>query len=389
MITIIKGPYLQWPTVNSMTFMWETSEPANARVDVYKAERKHSAHNGNYVPPEILLFTVSEQERSAIHQLTVEDLEPGTAYFYRIGSENARGEKIEAGPYPFKTAVREGEPFSFTVTSELGGYSGFDQSGGRINTNIFNQMQRFRPDLTLFVGDIVNDGTEYEDWDKYFFGPGKSFLAHTPSYCCPGNHECSASWYDAFFAFPEPKKYYSFDYGDVHFISLDSTDFVTKEYYPHGNGEMSRGNAHYDFLVQDLQSSKAKWKIVFFHYPPYVSGNYQVEAMRELCPVMEQSGVDVVFNSHTIVYERSHPLRSDKIDFDEGIVYIVAGGAGAMPQWLLPKREWHTSQSLAVPHFVQVAAVADDLEIRAIDEEGRLFDMLRIRKGADGRKLFL
>lgn len=170
---------------------------------------------------------------------------------------------------------------------------------------------------------------------------------------------------------------------------MDSTDFIKDEYYPYSAGEMNPGNEQYDFLIRDLQSASAKWKIVFFHYPPYVSGGYQVEAMRQLCPVLEQYGVDLVFNSHTITYERSHPLRSGKIDFDDGIVYIVAGGAGAMPEWLLPKREWHTSQSLAVPHFVQVVAAADNLEIRAIDEEGRLFDMMRLIKDVSGKKTFL
>lgn len=104
-----------------------------------------------------------------------------------------------------------------------------------------------------------------------------------------------------------------------------------------------------------------------------------MEDLRQLCPILEQYGVDLVFNSHTIVYERSHPLREGKIDYDDGIVYVVAGGAGAMPEWLLPKREWHTSQSLAVPHFVQVVVTLDNLDVRAIDEEGRLFDSFRIR----------
>lgn len=45
--------------------------------------------------------------------------------------------------------------------------SGFDQSQGQINRNIFSQMQRYRPDITLFVGDIVDDGNKYEDWEKY------------------------------------------------------------------------------------------------------------------------------------------------------------------------------------------------------------------------------
>jgi hypothetical protein len=383
MLTIVKEPYLQWPTMDSMTIMWETSEPASSRA----AERIHSGYQGNYKKPEHLLSIVSNEGYSTIHKLTVKNLEPSTSYFYKIYSENEQGE-IESGPYPLKTAVRKGEPFSFTVTSETGGYSGFDQSNGQINKNIFYQMQRYRPDLTLFVGDIVNDGRNYEDWEKYFFGPGKDFLVNTPFYSCLGNHEYNASWYYDFFAFAPPQNFYSFEYGDVHFICLDSTDFIKTENYPHSAGEMGPGDAQYDFLIHDLQSASAKWKIVFFHYPPYISGGYQVEDLRQLCPIMEQYGVDLVFNSHTIVYERSHPLRAGKIDFDDGIVYIVAGGAGAMPEWLLPKRDWHTSQSLAVPHFVQVVVYSDNLELRAIDEEGRLFDTLRLKKGSDGKRKY-
>lgn len=204
-----------------------------------------------------------------------------------------------------------------------------------------------------------------------------------------GNHEYNASWYYDFFDFAPPKNFYSFDYGDVHFICLDSTDFIKNENYPHCTGGMIQGDVQYDFLIRDLQSTSAKWKIVFFHYPPYIAGGYQVEDLRQLCPIMEQYKVDLVFNSHTIVYERSHPIRDGKVDFDNGIVYIVAGGAGAMPEWLLPKREWHTSQSLAVPHFVQVVVTSDNLEVRAIDEEGRLFDMFRLRKDSGGKKVHL
>ncbi|MFK7691580.1 metallophosphoesterase [Paenibacillus sp. HJGM_3] len=391
MLSIIKGPYLQWPTATSMTFMWETSEEASARVDILAATLVHDWKR--YEQPEHVLFTVTEEAPARLHRVTVNGLEPGTVYFYKVTSESAASDSgsdiVESGPHPFKTAAGPGVPFSFTVTSETGGYSGFDTTGGQINTAVFEQMQRYRPDLALFVGDIVNDGQQYEDWEKFFFGPGRSFLTTTPAYCCPGNHENYAESYKDWFAFPPPSIYYSFDYGDVHFISLDATDFVKNAHYPQGAGEMSPGHAQYDFLVRDLEeAAAAKWKIVFFHYPPYVSGSYQVEAMRALCPVLERHGVDLVFNSHTIVYERSHPLRADRLDYEDGIVYIVAGGAGAMPDWLLPKREWHTSQSVAVPHFLQVVALPDRLDIRAIDMDGRLFDTLTIRKDADGRKSF-
>ncbi|MBB6669549.1 purple acid phosphatase family protein [Cohnella nanjingensis] len=388
MLTIVKGPYLQRPTTETMTIMWETSEPAAGQVDLWASERIHSGHRGNYKPPERLVSSVRHAEPATIHRLALRGLEPGTLYFYQIYAENAAGERVQSGPHPLKTAVPRGVPFSFTVTSETGGYSGFDVTDGRINRNIFRRMGQYRPDIALFVGDLVNDGHRYEDWETYFFGPGKEFLRSTPFYSCLGNHEDHAEWYDAFMDFPSPRSYYSFDYGDVHFTCLDSTEWIPSASYPHSAGEIRPGNAQFDFLVRDLEAYDARWKVVFFHYPPYVSGGYQVEDLRQICPLLERYGVDLVINSHTIVYERSHPLRSGQVDEEGGIVYLVAGGAGAMPEWLLPKREWHTSQSLAVPHFLQVTATSSRLEIRAIDEEGRLFDSFRIRKGNDGKKTY-
>ncbi|WP_438492780.1 metallophosphoesterase [Paenibacillus sp. IHBB 3054] len=388
MLTMIKGPYLQWPTEESMTFMWETSKPATSRVEVMRAERIHSGYQGNYKQPEQILAGAENSGYSLIHQLTVSGLEPGTIYFYKVYSQNEQ-EAAEAGPFPFKTAMLPGVPFSFTVTSETGGYSGFDITGGEINNSIFAQMKKYRPDISLFIGDIVNDGTNYADWDQYFFSPGKELLQDTPCFSCLGNHENGGSWYYNFFAFTAPKNYYSFDYGDAHFIALDSTDFINNDTYPDSSGKFQAGYAQYDFLVQDLQNTSAKWKIVYFHYSPYVSGGYQVEALRALCPLLEQHSVDLVLSSHTIVYERSYPLRSGKLDFKDGIVYVVAGGAGAMPEWLLPKREWFTSQSLAVPHFLQVAVTPRQLEIRAIDHQGALFDKFSIFKDTDGAKEFV
>ncbi|MFC5405758.1 metallophosphoesterase [Cohnella soli] len=387
MLTILKGPYLQWPTLETMTFMWETSEPSTSEVRVFVAERIHSGHHGNFKRPEQLLSSVATQEYSTIHQVTVANLQPGTYYFYQVYSSNESGD-VESNFYPFMTAAGDGIPFSFAVTSETGGFSGFDQSGGQINRNIFAQMKRYRPDIALFIGDIVDDGDEYDHWEKYFFAPGQELLVNTPSYCCLGNHENNGSWFYKYFAFAAPKNFYSFDYGDVHFVCLDSTDFIKSETYPYSSEEIGPGHAQYEFLLHDLRASSAKWKIVFFHYPPYVSGGYEVEAMRKLCSVMEQAGVDVVFSSHTIVYERSHPLKDGKIDFQDGIVYVVAGGAGAMPEWLLPKRAWHTSQSLAVPHFVQGVVTPQSLELRAIDENGNLFDLFRLTKDDEGNKSY-
>jgi 3',5'-cyclic AMP phosphodiesterase CpdA len=293
-----------------------------------------------------------------------------------VTSTTAQGETTESQEYAFKTAVEKDTPFSFAVTSETGGY-GDDE----INRRIFGQMRRYRPDFLLVVGDAVKNGSNYEDWERYLFGPGSELLNNTPFYLCPGNHEENAPWMYKFVAFPEPKNYYSFDYGNVHFVALDSTSFVEyREGEPVRTRELDPGSPQYRFLVNDLEASHATWKIVFFHYPPYVSGDYQVEEMRELCPVLEKYGVDLVFSSHTIVYERSHPLKNNKIDLKTGTIYIVAGGAGAKPDWLHHKRAWHTAQSLAVSHFVQVVVAGDTLELNAIDDDGHPFDRLQLTK---------
>jgi len=71
---------------------------------------------------------------------------------------------------------------------------------------------------------------------------------------------------------------------------------------------------------------------------------------------------------------------SGRLDLHNGVVYVVSGGAGAMPGWFHPKRAWHTAQALAVPHFVQVVVAGTTLDLRAFDDEGHLFDHVRLSK---------
>jgi len=119
---------------------------------------------------------------------------------------------------------------------------------------------------------------------------------------------------------------------------------------------------------------------VFFHYSPYVSADYQVESMRSILPILDEHNVDFVLTSHTVVYERSYPIRNGKINFDKGITYLVVGGAGENHNWFNPKKSWHTAHALAIPHFVHFTVAGNRLEMKAIDFEGRVFDTIERRK---------
>jgi hypothetical protein len=335
--------------------MWETSCPATSRVTWWETEGVHSGLNGR-------ARSRGESERSAelsepvcIHRVRLESLSPETSYHYRVESAEPTGVTAQSAEHVFRTAPAEETPFSFAVTSETGGFG--DEE---IDRRVFGQIRRFRPDFLLMVGDSVQRGKRYED--------------------CLGNHEENAPWFYDLVSYPEPKSYYSFDYGNAHVVALDCTALVAyQEGKPVRVQDFGPGCAQYEFLIRDLESCRSTWRIVFFHYPPYVSGDYEVAEMRAICPVLERFGVDLVFNSHTIVYERSHPLRQGRLDLQSGIVYVVAGGAGAMPGWLHPHRSWHTAQSLAVPHFVQVAVAGPTLDLRAFDDQGRLFDQAALR----------
>lgn len=378
MLDIIKGPYLQWATPQTMTILWETSSPATGEVSYYVATRVHADGNGRWqTETATRRVVVCAGAPRCIQRVTLTDLQPETVYHYQVRVWDTAGAVCESALLPCKTAVNAETPFCFAVTSETGG-----TCSDEYNREIFQQIERYRPDFLLMVGDSVCHGRNYADWERYFLGPARTLLHTTPFYLCLGNHEENASWFYDFVAYPEPKNYYAFTYGNSHLIALDSTAIV--EYRARQpyliDGAFVPGAPQYEFLVNELRNSQALWKIVFFHYPPYVSADYQVDAMRVVCPLLEEYGVDLVFNSHTIVYERSHPIRRGRVDLAQGIVYVVAGGAGNYARWFHAKRAWHTAQALGVPHFVQVSIADRRLELQAIDYEGRLFDTLVMTK---------
>ena len=215
------------------------------------------------------------------------------------------------------------------------------------------------------------DGTdsEYQDavFDMYL-----TELRQTPLWPTLGNHDGreadsptqSGPYYDLFTlpALGEAgglasgtEAYYSFDYGNIHFICLDSFDT-----------DRSVGGAMLTWLQADLAATIQPWIIAFWHHPPYSKGSHDsdsetpLEQMRERAlPILEAGGVDVVLTGHSHSYERSflidgHYGASDTLDpsmildggdgrpdgtgaytkpsvgpaAHEGAVYAVAGSSG-------------------------------------------------------------
>src|SRR6185369_3452434 len=106
--------------------------------------------------------------------------------------------------------------------------------------------------------------------------------------------------------------YFSFDYGDIHFICLDSINAAMSS---------SPDTAMFQWLRADLAETTRKWKIAYWHGPPYTKGSHdsdnpydtaaQLIPMREnALPILEEAGVDLILCGHSHVYERSTLLQS-------------------------------------------------------------------------------
>jgi hypothetical protein len=112
---------------------------------------------------------------------------------------------------------------------------------------------------------------------------------------------------------------FSFDQGNVHFVFLDGN--------PHLFNALLSYEANYlsptttfpeypsilrDWLIQDLDGSDKPWKIVVFHHPAFSSSNSTVRnfQMRRVAKLLEDHGVNLVFNGHAHNYQRTHPLRA-------------------------------------------------------------------------------
>lgn len=154
---------------------------------------------------------------------------------------------------------------------------------------------------------------------------------------------------------------YSFDQGNAHFVFLDGNPHLFDallSYTPTYQGAPTSfpeyPNILRQWLIKDLDSTRQTWKIVVFHHPSFSSGNLTMRnfQMRRIAKLLEDHGVNVVFNGHEHNYQRTYPLRAlatvadapttaggpaiaidDSFDganntVPDGVIYLVEGAGG-------------------------------------------------------------
>ena len=307
--TVTRGPYLQLGTSTSIVIRWRTSAATNSRV-------RYGAS------PISLTNTVDLPAATTEHIVTLTGLAPDTLYYYSVGSTTQVLAGGDSGHF-FVTAPPPGvaQPTRIWVIGDSGdaGVPGQGLKAAAVRNAYLNFTGTRHTDLWLMLGDnAYESGTDIE-YQRAVFNMYPTLLRQSVVWPTLGNHDGETAnsatqtgpYYDIF-TLPKfgeaggvasgTEAYYSFDFGNIHFIVLDSFD----------TSRVPQG-AMLTWLTSDLAATTQPWIIAYWHHPPYSKGSInsdtdprQKEMRENVLPILEAGGVDLVLTAHAQWYQRSY-----------------------------------------------------------------------------------
>jgi len=363
-----RGPYVQLGGTESILVVWETISNTQGAVEFGLTES--------------LGTRIASNELGTRHSLSLTGLQSNTYYYYRVLDGGRPLSQITR----FHTNQQSNHTnFSFLVVGDSG-------SGSREMFMVADLINASAASFGLHTGDVIYArGEEHLYYDSYFFHPYARFLATNVMYMSIGNHDLftdSGTLYLNNFYLPAnnldgTERYYSFDYGQAHFVALDT------------NQSTAPGSAQHTWLERDLATTTKPWKFVFFHHPPYTAGFIIIDGTRvdlanlsvrrNLAPLFELFGVDIVFSGHSHSYERTFPILQDHSADEEqdpdyvnpsGPIYVTTGGGGA-PLLGLDSSSLN-ARAVSAYHIVEVSLSDDELIGRAIEPGVGVIDEFRV-----------
>jgi hypothetical protein len=347
-----RAPYLQQVTDGSADLSWVSQADANLSVKVSTTDGTVIGSPAAARDPSAIVAAGSSQWLAPLQPLS-----PSTIYCYDVQNGPTASERLG-----FRTAPARGSDATvrFLAIGDSGG-------GGSDQMALRDQMATVPFDFMIHTGDIAYETGTRAELEAKFFRPYAEFLKYFPVFPASGNHEYGsgedAAPFREAFVLPEnggpdgKERWYSFDWGAVHFVALDTE---------------RTGPVQAAWLDADLTANQLPWTIVYWHRPPFSSGDHGSDdaARSHFVPVVEKHHVPLVLNGHDHHYERTTPQN--------GVVYVVTGGGGVGVRSV--GTSGFTAFSEAVIHFVYVTVSGNQLALHAIDGLGQEFDSLVITR---------
>lgn len=403
--TVTRGPYLQMGSTTAITVRWRTDQATDSVV-------RYGTSSSNLAQAKTDATVTKE------HEVRLTGLHPNTKYYYSIGSS---AKTLDDGDDCFfVTSPTGAKPTRVWLLGDPG--TGTKEQN-EVRDAYYKYTGNRHTDLWLMNGDnAMNNGTDAE-YSWKLFRVYKDILKKSVLWPAYGNHDAGAAnaltetgpYFDQH-TLPRngeaggvpsgTEAYYSFDYGNIHFIMLEVFESSRKVDSPQA-----------EWLKKDLAANKKDWTIVIVHYQVYSWGTEHnsdntpncVQLRENLVPILENGGVDLVISGHSHSYQRSYFLnghygmsntfnKSSMVvqsgngrvdgngayikDMEEkafsGTVYMVAGASGWVGGTAKPHPAMYTS--MAVMGSVVMDFDGDQLDVRYIDRAGAKRDYLTIKK---------
>jgi 3',5'-cyclic AMP phosphodiesterase CpdA len=361
---ISREPYLQATTATSTTVAWGSTE---GRGDVVLTEPGGyviEAVPGQYVgEPAHKARRLGAGQDTPVDKLVGDDilvlaasfqkLQPNSLYCYQIVVNGAALTELA----PLATAPEPGtkRPIRFIAVGDLG-------TGGDAERAIAQRMTEVPFDFLVVLGDLAYDSGTAQQIQNKFFAVYADILRYVPVFPAIGNHERrtrkGAPYFEAF-VLPQPERYYSFDWGDVHFVAIDTTQ---------------RDSAQIAWLEQDLAKTQQRWKIVFGHHPMYTNSlrGPQQWIRRAYAKIFTDHQVDLVITGHEHQYERFRVAN---------VNYVVSGGGGGQLTRFFGL--YYSLKKAARHHYLFLEATDHTLSMKAIDISGNEIETVELTKETD------
>jgi hypothetical protein len=340
-----RRPYLQQMTAGSVNVDWISGSELAASV-VFTLPDGTGATTVTAVADE----QTPASETTRAWSAALKDLQPDTTYCYEVRAGDAVWKRSGFRTAP---AAGAGRPVRFVAWGDSG-------AGTEDQLAAYEQMRTVPFDFLVHTGDVGYGSGTTNELQRNYFDVYANSLESFPSFPSSGNHEYNSADATPFrqaFDLPQNggpsgvERWYSFDWGDAHFIALDTERM---------------GDVQAAWLDADLAANKLPWKIVYGHKPPYSSGEHGSDGtfQKYFNPILEKHHVQLVLNGHDHDYERTTPIN--------GVTYVVTGGGGAGTRDM--KSSWFTAYGDAVIHVVYVTIEGNRLTLHALDGEGTEFD---------------
>ena len=373
----------------SRTIMWQSD---NSEADAVIEYRLEGAEKTQTIGATDKAFT-DDGSTTYIHEATLTGLTPNTKYEYRVGYGTDR----RSDWYRLETAGASVYDVLIYPDSQSGDYSQWEE----IVKN--SALRTPRTALYISMGDLVDNGEHAYQW-RTWLNSIRPLSANVPLATTLGNHEMyTLDWkmrepyaYLNYFAVPPNgneifnRRYYSYDFGDVHYVVLDTMLYESNHEDNHDTHHPDLYDVQVQWLRQDLMANTKKWTVVLMHRDPFQYAFDRSDANRAVgfddegvlfMPIFDEFNVDLVLSAHLHSYRNRGHVRNFERDAS-GPLYILTGIAGdaRRPKWKEHPLDVYVAPDRDKNNYMTMTVTPNKLIVKAFLPDGTQLDESVIEK---------